>query len=153
MSMFTDIPNDHVPGQEDVPKRYWPVICAWDVAEASQGAPIYFVEFIRSTNIPIPRTWLVQEDLVLFDVIQQIGVRWMYTLKVFNPLLPIEDAKVSVISELWRVYSPMHRKDVALIRNTRNELHAPAVRGGEPEELLKDAKLVWHRKENVDLKH
>lgn len=153
MTVFKDIPNDHIPSNEEVPRRYWPVITVWDVVEVSQGAPIYMLEFIRSTNLPIVRSWLVQEDLVLFDALEQIGTRWISGLKVFNPFKSLQDSDVAVISELWRSNCPNYGKDIALVRDTKHKLYAPSVVGVDTDDLMKRAKLVWHRKEHVDNKH
>ncbi len=153
MSLFTEIPNSHEPGQEDLPRRYWPALGIWDVVEMVQGAPIYLVEFIRSTAIPIPRIWLVQEDMVLFDVLRQIGTRWVYTLKVFTPIKYVQNTDMSEVAELWHAKSDVYGKGVAVVRTKSNHLVTPSVVGLDPEELLKCANLVWHRQERIDNKH
>jgi hypothetical protein len=153
MSMFREIPNDHEPNPDDLPKRYWPALPVWDVVEMVQGAPVYMVEFIRSTNMPLPRTLLVQEDLVLFDLIQQIGIRWIHKLKVFNPVKYLQESEIAVVHELWHADSRAHGKGVALVRDRDNRLYTPSVLGVEPEGLLQGAKLVWHRTERVKHKH
>lgn len=153
MSLFTEIPNDHEPEPGDLPKRYWPALGVWDVAEMVQGSPIYMIEFVRSTNMPLTRTWLIQEDMVLFDVIQQIGIRWIQKLKVYNPVKYLQESELSVITELWRAGSPIHGKGVALVRNVENRLYTPSILGVEPESLLREAKLVWHRTERLKHRH
>lgn len=153
MSMFTEIPNDHEPEPGDLPRRYWPALPVWDVVEVVQGAPIYMIEFVRSNNMPIPRTLLVQEDLVLFDVIQQIGIRWVHKIRVYNPIKYLQECEISLVTELWRADSAAHGKGVALVRNTENRLYTPSVLGVVPESLLPEAKLVWHKTERSKHKH
>lgn len=132
----------------DLPERYWPALSAWDIVEVEHGLPMYFVEFTRNVSVPLPRMWIVQEDLVLLDAVRQIGSRWMHSLKVCDMLRPdtAQRSAFTVVNELWRV--PLERRGTALVlvRDQNNRLFAPMAVIPNPEELLDKAELIWHRK-------
>lgn len=132
----------------ELPERYWPALSAWDIVEVEHGLPMYFVEFTRNVSVPLPRMWIVQEDLILLDAVRQIGSRWMHSLKICDMLRPdtAQRSAFTVVNELWRVPLEGRERSLVLVRDQNNRLFAPMAVIPNPEELLANAELIWHRK-------